>query len=438
MIQKGAFIWVIEPISNAIATLSINPKSEIVASSDGQVAAIFGRGIKGLSVSDVLPFLDRDDKGVLEWARVAWKARYSANFEDGKEGHGWVPCTIEVLETDIPSGSDEAEGLVNLRVSYLPHIAGVLVLDAKTLKITSSNSAFSSTLFGRRNLCGLEIGEVLPNFRRLIHFLVKEQKFQRQQNSVAVGATVLGKTIIDEGNVDDYNYILEEGTVVPEHAFRRAEAMLELRHAAGADMTPSTSSTGSSLGTESEIAELVGMLGLGGSEECTPINEDTSDKSDECPGATHGPGLGEGLLSGGLLIKPHGLRGIHRDGGEVVVDVQMRVVRPTCDTTALDNIYYALWITYSGPRLNIPPLTPFPPVEPEPLPCTPSEEDTFSSDEEIAPDEPRRRRSSITVEPTGIDAWEVMEEMGEGAYGSVKLVRHRRNSEKVLFLDTQT
>ena len=156
------------------------------------------------------------------------------------------------------------------------------------------------------------------------------------------------------------------------------------------------------------------------------------------PGATHGPGLGEGLLSGGLLIKPHGLRGIHRDGGEVVVDVQMRVVRPTCDTTALDNIYYALWITYSGPRLNIPPLTPFPPVEPEPLPCTPSEEDTFSSDEEIAPDEPRRRRSSITVEPTGIDAWEVIEEMGEGAYGSVKLVRHRRNSEKVLFLDTQT
>ena len=409
-----------------------------MTSSDGQVAAIFGRAVKGLPVSDVLPFLDRDDKGVLEWARVAWKARYSANFEDGEEGYGWVPCTIEVLETDIPAESGDTEGRVDLRVSYLPHIAGVLVLDAKTLKITSSNSAFSSALFGRRNLCGLEIGEVLPNFRRLIHFLAKEQKIQRRRNSVTVGVITLGKALIDDDNVDDDDYILEEGTVVPEHAFRRAEAMLELRQAAGADMTPSTSSAGSSLSTESEVGELVGTLSLGGSDEYTPVNEEKSDNSDEAPVTTHGPSLGEGLLSGGLLIKPHGLRGIHRDGGEVVVDVQMRVVRPTCDSFALDKIYYALWITYSGPRLNIPPLTPLPPVEPEPTPYTPSGEDTFSSDEEIAPEEPRRRRSSITIEPSGIDTWEIIEEMGEGAYGSVKLVRHRRNPENVFSLDTQT
>ena len=294
-------------------------------------------------------------------------------------------------------------------------------------------------MFGRRNLCGLEIGEVLPNFRRLIHFLAKEQNIQqRRRNSITIGATVPEETNTDEDDVDDNNYILEEGTVVPEHAFRRAEAMLELRQAAGADMTPSTSSTGSSLSTESECAEFVGGLSLGGSDEDTPVNEEKSDKSDEGHVTTTGRGLGEGLLSGGLLIKPHGLRGIHRDGGEVVVDVQMRVVRPTCDSAALDNIYYALWITYSGPRLNIPPLTPLPPVEPEPVPYTPSEEDTFSSDEEIAPDEPRRRRSSITVELIGIDAWEVIEEMGEGAYGSVKLVRHRRKSEKVFSLDAWT
>ena len=398
-----------------------------MTSSEGQVVAIFGREIDGLSVTDILPFLDRDNKGILEWARVSWKARYSANFQDGEEGHGWVPCTIEVLKTDIPS--DDTDGNVDLRISYLPHIAGVLVLDAKTLKITSSNSAFSSALFGRRNLCGLEIGEVLPNFRRLIHFLSKEQKDQRRRrNSVTIGSTVFEGAIVDGDQVD--NYILEEGTVVPEHAFRRAEAMLELRHAAGADMTPSTSSTGSSLSTESDGAELVGRLSLGGSEEYTPVNE-KSDRSDDTPDTTPGTSLGEGLLSGGRLIKPHGLRGLHRDGGEVVVDVQMRVVRPTCDTAAVDNIYYALWITYSGPRLNIPPLTPLPPVGPEPTPYTASEEDTFSSDEEIAPDEPRRRRSSITIEPTGIDAWEVIEEMGEGAYGSVKLVRHRRKLEKV-------
>jgi len=106
------------------------------------------------------------------------------------------------------------------------------------------------------------------------------------------------------------------------------------------------------------------------------------------------------------------------------------VVRPTCDSPSLDNVYYALWITYSGPRLNIPPLAPLPPVGPEPTPYT-LDEDTFSSDEEIAPDEPRRRRSSITAEATGIDVWEVIENLGEGAYGSVNFVRHRRDTNKV-------
>ena len=422
-----------EPISNAIATISINPKSESVISSDGQVVAIFGREILGLSVGDILPFLDRDDKGILEWKRISWKARYCANFDDGDEGQGWVPCTIEVLKTELPTSDDDDSGKVDLRVSYLPHIAGVLVLDAHTLTITSSNSAFSSALFGRRNLCGLEIGEVLPNFRRLIHFLAKEQKLQsRRRNSVTIGGIALEDAIVgdyEEGN--EKEQLLEEGTVVPEHAFRRAEAMLELRQAAGADMTPSTSSTGSSLSTESEDAELVGTLSLGGSEEFTPVNEIVDDKSDETPRPGPAMTLGETLLSGGLLIKPHGLRGVHRDGGEVVVDVQMRVVRPTSDSDSLDNVYYALWITYSGPRLNIPPLAPLPPVGPEPTTYTP-DEDTFSSDEEIAPDEPRRRRSSITLGPAGIDAWDVIENLGEGAYGSVKFVRHRRHTQKVI------
>jgi protein-serine/threonine kinase len=422
----------VEPISNAIATLSINPKSESVISSDGQVVAIFGREILGQSVSDVLPFLDRDDKGILEWNRISWKARYCANFKDGDEGQGWVPCTIEVLKTELPTSDDDESGKVDLRVSYLPHIAGVLVLDAHALTITSSNSAFSSALFGRRNLCGLEIGEVLPNFRRLIHFLAKEQKLQsRRRNSVTIGGTAPEEAIVDDDDEEnEKDLILEEGTVVPEHAFRRAEAMLELRQVAGVDMTPSTSSTGSSLSTESEIAEPVGTFSLDDSEEFTPVNEVVDEKSDETPLPGPTVTLGESFLSGGLLIKPHGLRGVHRDGGEVVVDVQMRVVRPTSDLPSLDNIYYALWITYSGPRLNIPPLAPLPPVGPEPPPYT-LNEDTFSSDEEIAPDEPRRRRSSITAEPTGIDAWEVIENLGEGAYGSVNFVRHRRHSDKV-------
>ena len=397
--------------------------------------AIFGREIDGLSVSEVLPFLDRDDKGVLEWGRVSWKARYSANFEDGPEGRGFVPCTVEVLKTDLPKS--EEEGTVDLRISYLPHIAGVLVLDAKELTITSSNSAFSSALFGRRNLCGLEIGEVLPNFRRLIRFLAREQAQQKpQRNSITIGDGINEEAVVDD---DGFDSILEEGTVVPEHAFRRAEAMLELRQAAvGADMTPSTSSTGSSFSTESDSgAELVGTLSLGGSEAYTPLDDEAnvdekSEGSEETPRDTTVPALRERLLSGGLLIKPHGLRGVHRDGGEVVVDVQMRVVRPSSDSLGLHNIYYALWITYSGPRLNIPPLTPLPPVEPEPAPYTPTtEEDTFSSDDEIPPEEPKRRRSSIVSEPVGIDAWEIIEEMGEGAYGSVKLVRSKRNPEQV-------
>lgn len=236
------------------------------------------------------------------------------------------------------------------------------------------------------------------------------------------------EAIVDE---EEDEYILEEGTVVPEHAFRRAEAMLEFRQAAGVDMTPSSSSTGSTGSTESEVIEVVGQMSLGGSGSNTPLNEEQrSEESDE---STPGTSLGERLLSGGLLIKPHGLTGVHRDGGEVLVDVQMRVVRPTTENDTIGRVYYALWITYSGPRLHIPPLTPLPPVEPETpkTTYTPSEEDTYSSDEEISPEEPRRRRSSLLTEPVGVDAWEVIEEMGEGAYGSVKLVRHRRQHNRV-------
>ena len=432
--QKGAFIWVVEPISNAIATLSLNPQTETITSSEGQITAIFGRPINGLTVKDILPFLDRDDKGILEWERISWKARYSADFHDGEEeGHNWVPCGIEVLKTDVPTAHEQREGNVDLRISYLPHIAGVLVLDATTLEITSSNSAFSSALFGRRNLCGLEIGEVLPNFRRLVHFLAKEQKIQKHRRNSNNFGTAVEEPIADDK--EDEEYILEEGTVVPEHAFRRAEAMLEFRQAAGVDMTPSSSSTGSTASTESEVIEVVGQMSLEGTGNNSPLNEEQrSDESDE---STPGTSLGERLLSGGLLIKPHGLAGVHRDGGEVVVDVQMRVVRPTTENDTIGRIYYALWITYSGPRLHIPPLTPLPPVEPETPPetpkttYTPSEQDTFSSDEEIAPEETRRRRSSILTEPVGIDAWEIVEEMGEGAYGSVKLVRHRRQHSRV-------
>jgi protein-serine/threonine kinase len=348
---------------------------------------------------------------------VSWKARYSANYEDDGKEQFWVPCTIEVLKTYIPDDPTQ-DGTVNLRISYLPHIAGVLVLEAKSLKITSSNSAFSSALFGRRNLCGLEIGEVLPNFRRLVHFLAREQNEQKRRRG------------LDGVESKEDDSILEEGTVVPEHAFRRAEAMLELRQVGATDMTPSTSSSGSTISTESEVESLT----PDGSGANTPINESPDDQNGDDGQLPRGPILGESLLSGGLLIKPHGLRGIHRDGGEVVVDVQMRVVRPTANATSdspsLDKVYYALWITYSGPRLNIPPLTPLPPVEPEPV-FTPSEVDTFSSDDEIAPDEPKRRRSSIAVEAIGIEAWETLEEMGEGAYGSVKLVRNRRDSKRV-------
>lgn len=301
------------------------------------------------------------------------------------------------------------------------------------MTITSSNSAFSSALFGRRNLCGLEIGEVLPNFRRLVHFLAKEQKAQKsRRNSVTAGAILpVIDVTVEKGIKDDY--ILDEGTVVAEHAFRRAEAILELRQAAGADMTPSTSSSGSSVSTESDESELVGTFGLGESEQDTPVNEviDESSDNSDTPSSTPGFNIGESLLSGGLLIKPHGLRGVHRDGGEVVVDVQMRVVRPTSESPGEDNIYYALWITYSGPRLDIPPLTPLPPVEPGAAPFVRTTKDKYSSDEEIAPDEPRRRRSSVTTERAGIDAWEIVEEMGEGAYGSVKLVRHRHHPDKV-------
>ncbi|KIW74027.1 hypothetical protein, variant [Phialophora macrospora] len=368
MEKRGGLIWVIEEITEDVAYLDIDDRGEI-KSAHGSIDAIWGRpNLEGSSLKSLLPkfpleALDSHDK------------HYIGYFAAETAEHVHVPTTVEVS----PTGDQ-------IRVSSLPHIAGVMVLDPQSLKVTSSNSIFSAALFGYQRLEGLPIANLIPSFEDVL--------------------TILR----DDDGVD-----LVDGIVVPEHSFRRARTILSLRE-----------------GKEN------------------PAH---------------------------IFLRPCGVPAKHRDGSDIMVDIQMRVIRsetvfPVSDeaiieerdetqaesNVAVAELVYALWIIYSrnihgtGLGSNDPehahdrPLSP--PSQPDPPqsipspPPLPSEKSADSSQvslpaeqsdeslDSIIMDEPLEhpppQLTYIPHKKKTIEDFTILEEMGAGAYGQVKLVRYKK------------
>jgi len=92
----------------------------------------------GVDIRRLIPKIPRQgidsQTGELDYAEVSKRVYFTAR----NSGRVNIPCTVE----RVPGGTD-------LRVSSFPHIAGIIVLSAHDLQITSSNSVFSATLFGQ-------------------------------------------------------------------------------------------------------------------------------------------------------------------------------------------------------------------------------------------------------------------------------------------------
>ena len=383
--KGGGLIWVLEEIAEDVAYLTVDEIGSVIRGK-GDVEAIWGieRVRRGMDVQRLIPEIPKlkgTNTGALDYDAIARLRRFTARTSNDVS----IPITIEQME-----------GESTFRVSSFPHIAGIIVLNPATMKIGSSNSVFSSALFGYANPDGLPITDLIPDFDSILRVMTDEDKIA-----------------------------LVDGIVIPEHSLRRARAVLALR-------------------------------------------EGDADA---------------------VFLRPSGLVGRHRDGSEIMVDVQMRVVKsdrgPMFNESSIieeggeqgddarSEVVYALWITYSrqlhAVRQGKGHLTPMlsrpgtPPQQPTPtsaavhvdsvvpspmvMGATLEEDDlrttlltqqleeakalqgaTSPSDAEPYehPSPDMLAAGVKTIAKKRIDDFAVLEEMGQGAYGQVKLARWKK------------
>lgn len=394
--KRGNLIWVLEEITEDVASLNLNNKGHVI-SARGATSIIWGEAsvYNGIEVRQLIPKLPASQGsigGFIDYGTVGKVQYYTAQNDDG-----------ENIPTSITVDSDKQI----LHVSSFPHIAGIMVLSAETLEIKSSNSVFSAALFGYSNPDGLAMNKLIPQFDKILKILTEEEEVA-----------------------------LTDGIAIPEHSFRRARAMLALRDG----------------------------------------NADAAE----------------------FFLRPTGLVARHRDGSYINVDIQMRVVRserPLPDGVVIEEkvevsegtskndrladtseTVFALWVTYSRHlhssrytgNLTSPIITrPVTPRQPSSGQIGRTESPQTDSDENFRPDTPdlallTRKIKEATSQPISdvpvnvaivgerpvtvpiagmeppmkkkIADFVILENMGKGAYGEVKLARYSKNTGKKVVL----
>ncbi|KAI2630731.1 Pkinase-domain-containing protein [Hypoxylon sp. NC1633] len=397
--KRVGLIWVLEEIHEDVALVNLDEEG-IVTKISGSTEPIWGEEDlqPGMDIGNLIPRVPRQGidprYGAIDYAQIAKRRYFTCRHNDN---------------VNIPAVVSQTRGQTELRISSFPHIAGIIVVSPDTLKIKSSNSAFCGALFGYENPAGQSINDLIPDFDQVLEILVDHDGLR-----------------------------LQDGIVVPEHSFRKASVFLALQ---------------------------------------------------------------QGRQAGNLL-NPDGLPAKHRDGTELKIDVQMRVVKSEKhsghDSGASDDesqtnevsvkaveseVVYALWVTYSrhlhsynmrtsaaatsrSPMLSGA-ASPLHQPSPGQTPAhTPLE---LGSDWEDSNSRPASAASALSQQlklvalsaaakltgasrtpdklspssvpkataPTQkktIDDFVILEDMGQGAYGQVKLARYKHNGGKKVVL----
>jgi protein-serine/threonine kinase len=381
--KRGGLIWVLEEIAEDVVYINVDDVG-CVSKGWGAIESVFGsdRLRRGMDLKRLIPGIPRlagTNTGALDYDEIAAVHSYTARTSNSIN----IPVTVEAIP-----------GEPTFRVSSFPHIAGIIVLSSSDLTVTSSNSVFSSALFGQPRPEGIHVSKLIPAFDKILHVMTDEDKIE-----------------------------LVDGIVIPEHSFRRARALLAMR-------------------------------------------EGSADAA-------------------AIFLRPSGLPALHRDGSDIMVDVQMRVVKsektPRFDENVIEEedapvkqkkgpqLVYALWITYSrqlhAANHGIGPVTPLmsrpgtPPRQPEPgqshfnVPEEPQSDHSSSSSSTppislltkqlqnskhsktsqqknaMAPPPVPAKDEEVPTKKT-INDFVILEEMGQGAYGQVKLCRFKKTGGK--------
>ncbi|KAI5952691.1 FUN31 [Candida jiufengensis] len=118
---------------------------------------------------------------------------YTLQVDNGNEN---LPCAI----TSVP-----LDGQIKLKIHTMPYIAGIFVINASNFKILSCNNAIARNLFGKslEDLKHHSIDELIPNFTKILNVGLEE-------------------------NIDTLQ--VENGLVLPEHFFRKYDAVLKYQN----------------------------------------------------------------------------------------------------------------------------------------------------------------------------------------------------------------
>ncbi|KAK4106645.1 Pkinase-domain-containing protein [Parathielavia hyrcaniae] len=403
--KRVGLIWVLEEIHEDVAHIDVDEDGTVIKLS-GALVPIWGHAKlqPGLDIGKLVPRIPRQGierrLGELDYSEIAKSKYYTCRNCD---------------RINIPATVEQVRGPTQLRVSSFPHIAGIVVVCPESLSIKGSNSVFCGALFGHERPDGMSINQLVPNFDKLLRILTERDGIH-----------------------------LVEGIVIPEHSFRKAWATLALEE----------------------------------------------DQPDAATG----------------LLRPESLPARHRDGSQLRIDIQMRVVKSEKQVTTFNEavvensddesaaiegndqfvvaqteMVYALWITYSrhlhasrvvnqGASSPVPSGTATPLHQPSPgqtpahTPLEMQSDSDESQKEETKPSslarqlkeaamnaaarltgsqrrpsDVQRERHIEATEPAesperpkkkSMDDFVILEEMGQGAYGQVKLARYRSTGKK--------
>ncbi|KAK7560307.1 hypothetical protein IWX47DRAFT_871888 [Phyllosticta citricarpa] len=397
--KRGGLIWVLEEIAEDSVYVTVDEVGCVVKG-QGAVEAIWGteRVRRGMDFARLIPDIPRipgTNTGALDFNAIAQLKTFTARTQNNIN----IPITVHQLS-----------GEATFRVSSFPHIAGIVVLSAKNLQVTSANTVFSSALFGQAKPEGLHVTELLPSFDKILHVMTDEDQIS-----------------------------LVDGIVIPEHSFRRARALLAMRE-----------------GREDAAAVFLKPSGLP---------------------ARH--------RDGAEIMVDVQMRVVRSDrspkfNDDVIVEDEEREEN---GERKFSEVVYALWITYSrqlhAVTHGVGPVTPLvsrpgtPPHQP-----SPGQSATQLHPEEADSSTPRRisppgtslltqqiqeqssaksamanavnspptpgtpatptttdsKDSNLSAKKKTIDDFVVLEDMGQGAYGQVKLCRYKKNSSKKMVI----
>lgn len=238
---NGIITWVIEEVVCDSASIKVDLETGIVSD------------VQGPDKDILFPYLDTEDKDILIHDIISGMPENLSDVDPTLyeehvtiSGKVVIPCStkVEKIENDTKK--------VSVKLFSLPHMAGVVMIDRETLEIIDYNASFILRLlgYGTDEAKGLSVNDLIPNFTTVLDMACSDMNVDLKMN----------------------------GLVLPEHMFRKLYAKMQ-----------------------------------------------SSEEEGDLDSLT-------------MFMKSTGIPALHRDGHFITLDVQLRT---------LDTSYYALWISFS-------------------------------------------------------------------------------------------